>query len=85
MRRIRAGGTCEAPTELYARDTDGRSADSHSPFLFLPPAYPTLAPGRTRKNERGEKPFGNCCESERERKFSRKRCKYLDMEMYVQW
>ena len=27
------GGTCELPTELYARDTAGRSADSHSPLL----------------------------------------------------
>src|SRR6266540_2637796 len=34
MRRIRVGGTCEAPTELYARDTAGRSAGSHSPSLF---------------------------------------------------
>ena len=68
MRRIRAGGSCEAPTELYARHTDGRSVDSHLSFLFLPPAYPTLAPGRTGKNERGEKPFGNRCEFEGERK-----------------
>ena len=33
-KRIRADGNCEAPTELYAQDTDGRGADSHSPFLF---------------------------------------------------
>src|SRR6266540_1544068 len=32
-RGLRVGGTCEAPTELYVRNTAGRSADSHSPIL----------------------------------------------------
>ena len=49
------GGTCEAPTELYARDTDGRGADTHSPFLSLPHAYPSLVPGRIGKKRAGRK------------------------------
>ena len=81
------GGACEAPSELYARDTDGRGAGSHSPFLSLPPAYPSLASGRNGKNERGEKPFGNRCEFEGERK--RKQRKKLWIFRYedicVQW
>src|SRR6266540_30736 len=67
LKRTRVDRTCETPTELYARDTAGRSADSHSPFLSYLSHTRPLRQERSEKNERSEKPFGNHCESERER------------------
>ncbi len=76
------GGTCEAPSELYARDTDGRGAGSHSPFLSLPPAYPSLA--EMEKTSGAKSHSGTVANSrEKERENSEKSCGYLDMKIYV--